>query len=418
LWPSNARRAVAGLLLAIALGVGPAVPALRAAATSQPAVSATRQALPPDEAQEKALLKVVGKDFRISQTPHFVVAYNTSSGLAESLSARLELTYDSVSRFCERSGFPVKPLERRLEVVFFNTQADYLAYARPFGFNSNGTYGFYLDRTNRSAFFNVYNDPELRKIQESIRSAQENVSQMEETVKSIRGAAYVEVTYGDGRRARLNKSQAKNEVESLRKQIKSLDAQRIAYCDRINRTVVQHEVAHQVLYNNGVHPRGVASPKWLVEGLACMFETPPGASGSGLSAINQSRLKDFREAVAGKSERKILNSQQYQEAVLEGRITPMKDLVSRSELFEDRGEQGAVHYAAAWGLLHYLHRTQNKPLSNYLQEVAARKPGPPPKPAEELRLFEKHFGALDQAFSSRVGNYILSIPYRPLPGDS
>ncbi len=387
-----------------------------AAATTQPARSAAGvRSLPPDEAQEKALLQAAGGEgFHTHRTAHFAIAYNTSRALVESLSARLEQTYDSVSRFCERSGFPARDLDRRLEVVFFNTQDDYARYARPFRFNSRGTYGFYYERTNRSAFFNVHNDRELRQLDESIRSARENADQLEETVKSIRGsAAFVDVVYADGRRARLSRAQAKDEIEETRRKIVSLDRQQRAYCDRINRTVIQHEVAHHVLYNTGLHARFAANPKWLVEGLACMFESPPSANGSGLSAVNQSRLKDFREAIAGDSEAKVLNSGLYERAVDEGRMTSLADLIQHNELFESRGEEGATHYAAAWALVHYLHRTQNKALPAYLREIAARKPGTVPKPDEELALFEKHFGPVDDAFAARFSNFIFSLPYRP-----
>ncbi|HOA74582.1 MAG TPA: DUF1570 domain-containing protein [Phycisphaerae bacterium] len=411
-------------MLALVLGVsvcpllGAPPPATAPADTPPPAerrTAGTRAApLPVDEAQEQALLALAGEGFRIYRTAHFLVAYDTPRSMVESLSARLELTYDSVTRFCQNSGFPVRPLNRRLEVIFFDQAADYTRYANRFRFNSRGTYGFYLERTNRAAFFNVHNDPEVRKLHAGIEAARDSVVRMEETVKSLRGnAAYVDVTYSDGRQVRLTRSQAKQEVEALRKKIKRLDARRQAYCDRINQTVVQHEVAHQTLYNTGVHARNAFNPKWVVEGLACMFENPPGAAGGGLSAVNQSRLEDFRRAVAGDSGQTALNTRMYREAVADGRITALEDLVRNPELFNERGEDGAKHYAAAWALLHYLHRTQNKALAAYLREIASRPPGTMPDPDAEQELFEKHFGPLDDAFVVRFSRYILSLPYRP-----
>lgn len=369
--------------------------------------------------QEQALLEAAGEGFRIHRTPHFLIAHDTPPGMAGSLSTRLEYTFHSIQRFCEHVGFSARPLDRRLEVIFFNDAADYVRYARPFGFDSRGTYGFYHERPNRSAFYNVHNDPQLQELHASIEAARENLSEMEQTLKSLRSStAAVEITYGDGRRTRLNRTQARNEVQAMRRKVSQLDARRQMYADRINRTVIQHEVAHQVLYNMGVHARSAANPKWLVEGLACMFETPPGAGGSGLFTINQARLRDFRTAITdGDPARRGLNAGHYATAVSEGRMTALIDLLSLPELFEQRGQDGARHYAAAWALLHYLHRTQSKDLPDYLQEVASRKPGMHISAAEELDLFEKHFGPVDDVFTARFGNYILSLPYRPYPSE-
>ncbi len=387
---------------------------LRAAPSSS--ISANHEALPIDDAQEQALLGVAGDDFKIFRTPHFIIAYNTDRGLVESLSARLEQTYICVSRFCERSGFPLKSLDRRLEVVFLDTWPDYLSYGRQLKFDAKGTYGFYYEGNNRSAFFNVENDPTLLKMHATIVSARENVGRMEDTVKSIRGNQILEITYPDGRRKRVNKVQAKQEVDSARRHLKTLDAQQQNYCDRINRTVVQHETAHQVLYNIGVHVRGGANPRWLVEGLACIFETPPGADGGGLAAINQARLKDFRMAVTGNSNQ-VPTPALYAEAVKEHRMVSIRELLRKSDLFDERGNRGAINYAAAWALIHYLHRTQNKALPGYLRDVASRRPGQSISPDEELALFEKHFGPVDDAFAARFSNYILRLPVRAAPGE-
>ena len=363
------------------------------------------------------LLQAAGSDFQSYRTGHFLIAYNVDPALVESLSLRLEQTYDSVSRFCGRSGFAIKTLNRPLEVVFLDTWPDYERYARQAHFKSKGTYGFYYDRTNRSAFFNVENDPDLIKLHATIQAARENVGRMEETLKSIRGNQPMEIVYGDGRREKVTRSQAKDQLESARRRLKSLDVQSQNYSDRINRTVVQHEIAHQVLYNTGVHVRGAMNPRWLVEGLACIFETPPGGEGVGLGAINQARLKDFRKAVAGESELRVLTSSMYADAVTVGRMVSVNDLVCKHELFDERGDQGAMYYAAAWALVHYLHRAQNKPLSAYLQDLGARPPSTLISPEAEVALFERHFGPLDEAFIARFSGFVLKLPYRSPAGE-
>ena len=39
-----------------------------------------------------------------------------------------------------------------------------------------------------------------------------------------------------------------------------------------NADTIIHEATHQTAYNVGVHKRFIAAPRWMVEGLATMFE--------------------------------------------------------------------------------------------------------------------------------------------------
>src|SRR5262249_11477631 len=66
--------------------------------------------------------------------------------------------------------------------------------------------------------------------------------------------------------------------------------------NRANKSVVQHEVAHQLLYNFNLHSRKVRNPSWFVEGLATLFEPPPTeGAGAGFNIINQDRLGTLRD---------------------------------------------------------------------------------------------------------------------------
>jgi hypothetical protein len=209
-------------------------------------------------------------------------------------------------------------------------------------------------------------------------------------------------------------------VAKSREQLARLDNQRAQYAERINRSVVQHEVTHQVFFNAGVHVRGAANPKWLVEGLACLFETPPdhNSTGSGVFAINQLRLQDFRGAVRGErpaSSRLVADD--FAEAIRAGRFTRPERLISRSEVFQERGDPGAAHYAMAWSLAHYLQRERPAALAAYIKDVATRPIGSTLTPDDELKLFVKHFGPLDASFVNRWGSYILRLPVRSVtPG--
>jgi hypothetical protein len=373
-----------------------------------------------DPAQEAALLELVGSDFQIKRTPHFVVAHNADAAVVNSFVARIEQTYRTIYHFCQLNKIDARRPDKRLEIIFFAKREQYDEYARSIRFPSAGTYGVYYEPTNRSAFFNANTDPEMKEVQASIVAARQTVDQLQKMVAGVRdNRTRIVIRYQNGQTATLTRSEAEREIDKSRRQLKSLDAQRASYADRINRTVVQHEVTHQVFFNAGVHVRGARNPKWLVEGLACLFETPPDAkdASSGVFAINQLRLHEFRGVVADEDKKARLTAQDVLDAIDDNRFAAPRRLVSEPELFGERGDRGSAHYAMAWGLMHYLQRERPAQLAAYLKDVAQRKPGEAPASAQELALFEKHFGPLNDSFVRRWADYVLKLPVRAiLPG--
>ena len=371
------------------------------------------RALPIDRSREASLLQTAGGGFSIKRTPHFAIAYDTDRLLVDDLTGRLERTYDRVYRFCEVNGIAARRPDHRLDVVFFDKRASYDRYAARLKFPSGGTYGAYFEATNVSAFFNASNDVELVKLRAKIEAARASFDKLTRTMDEIKdGGARVEIRFADGRhlegtKAELEKQLA-DEIDAARKELAVLDGRRQAYVDRINGMVIRHETAHQVLFNAGVHIRGASNPKWVVEGLACLFETPPGPTGTGRAAVNSLRLRDFRSAVAGGSKKERLTWLDYERAVAAGRLPPPQRLITDPGLFDERAG-GSALYEATWALTRFLLRTQGDRLAAYLRAVVARRPGPGPTPAAELSLFEAHFGPIDEAFLERFSTYILVL---------
>lgn len=380
------------------------------------------QMMPADPAQESALLRLAGSGFSIKRTAHFVIAYDADPSVVQDLTGRLEHTYHMVYRFCEINEIDVRRPDRRLEVLFFDQRAAYDGYGVSIGFRSAGTHGVYFEATNRSAFFNAANDPEMRRLEAEIAAARRNIDGLAETMANIRdGRVRVEIRFSDGRRivgtrAQVEK-QLNREIGSVRKELRELDGRSKVYADHINRTVIQHETAHQVFYNVGIHVRRAGNPKWLVEGLACLFETPPGRTGTGFAAVNQLRLRDFRSAVAGESDKRRLTWQDYERSLAAGRMPSPRQLILEPQLLAARGSVGATRYAATWALMLFVQRVHGKQLAGYLQEVGARRPGDEPAPAEELALFEKHFGPIDETFLRRFSGYVLGLSQSASPGE-
>ncbi|MEM9353002.1 MAG: DUF1570 domain-containing protein [Planctomycetota bacterium] len=125
----------------------------------------------------------------------------------------------------------------------------------------------------------------------------------------------------------------------------------------VNAETIIHEATHQTAYNVGVHRRFAEQPRWLVEGLAMMFEVRgvwnARSSDTQADRINDYRLRDFRAAkdrMGGKG---------------------LAGLVASDNLFRS-DPLGA--YANAWALSFYLTETRPREYDRYLQKVAAREP--------------------------------------------
>ncbi len=391
--------AIAFLVLLMPVPQAPAAPAT------------TEEALPVDEAREAALLRAAGPGFKLKRTVHFLIAYDTTTELVESLTDRLETTYTSVYRFCEQAKIGTRKPDHALEVFFFNTRDTYAKYATRIRFDHDGTCGVYHEGSNRSAFFNIENDPQVLAMQANVLAARRNLDELTETLNAIRGSrTVVEIEYSDGRREQMTRREADRQVSKTRKSLADMDRRRTNLVRRLNQTVLQHETAHQVLHNAGVHVRGATNPAWITEGLACLFETPPGRTGAGLHVVNQLRLEDFREAVAaGRTSRK-LSPDDVIEAIEDGRLVSPRDLILKPALLRRASDERATNYAVAWAMAAYLQRARKDQLPAYLREVGQRKPGERIRPEEELAVFEKHFGPLDDAFLKRFATCIVGLP--------
>ncbi|MCA9229574.1 MAG: DUF1570 domain-containing protein [Planctomycetales bacterium] len=142
-----------------------------------------------------------------------------------------------------------------------------------------------------------------------------------------------------------------------------------------NAETIIHEATHQTAFNVGVHRRFAEQPRWVVEGLATMFEARGVWDGRSVyqqsDRINRGRLEDFRALLQSRPDNVLAH------------------LVSSDQLF--RSNPGAA-YAEAWGLTFFLCETQPQAYSQYLARVAARKPFAAYPAKERLIDFMSIFG--------------------------
>lgn len=345
---------------------------------------------PGDSAAEAELLAIAGEGFSIRRTDHFVIVHDTSPEILAAFVNRAERTYDGVLRFCSTGEVPFTEPAHRLEMLFFNTTDGFVRYGRSIGFEQDGASGVYSPLHNRSAFFNTLNTPHLAQITRL-------VTDLEDRLAVPPGGSALPAP----------------ERNAVQKRLASVRNQRDRFVNRVNQLVVQHEMAHQVLYNIGVHTPGARNPGWLLEGLSCLFETPPTRSGAGFGAMNQMRLRDFRACLTSLDENGP-RPENLDRAYRSGRFVPLKELIGDTDLFS-RGDNPEIVYvyAQTWSLVHYLQRRHREKLADYIRQVARRRPGEEFTAQQEVAAFEAVFGPIDEQFQRRWLTFTLDLPYRP-----
>ena len=295
----------------------------------------------------------------------------------------MEATYRTAHGFLRLHDVPHTQPEQRLQIYFFAHYEDFHEYAARIGADVRGAAGFYSPANNRAAFYNALSTPRLAELNRTIQS-------MEEELRATAG--------GPRNRRR----------EALVKELRILRNKRNTMIETINQLVVQHEVTHQVFYNAGLHVRGADNPVWIVEGLGCLFETPPGPHGAGMAVVNQYRLLNLREALAGKGSASNATAEQFADACRDGRLVPLRRLVADKALFDTTKANVENIYAQAWSLAYYLQRCRRDKLGEYLTVLATRPSDRAYGPEQELRQFEFVFGPLDEEFEQQWLAYILA----------
>lgn len=142
-----------------------------------------------------------------------------------------------------------------------------------------------------------------------------------------------------------------------------------------NADTILHEAAHQMAFNTGVHSRFVPVPRWLVEGLATMFEVrgvhDPRPSDTRKDRVNPIYLRDFNAFVTNSRPAGF-----------------MKDLIATDTPFRSHPQDA---YAESWALTFFLVETQPRKYAEYLQRTASREIFTDYTAAERLADFQHIF---------------------------
>ena len=143
-----------------------------------------------------------------------------------------------------------------------------------------------------------------------------------------------------------------------------------------NAETIIHEATHQTAFNVGVHRRFAEQPRWVVEGLAMMFEARGVWDGRSVHSqsdrINRQRLDDFRY---------------YLKQRPPGAIAA---LLASDQLF--RTNPGFA-YAEAWTVSFFLCETRPQEYCRYLERVAARPAFSAYSARQRMADFSRSFGS-------------------------
>jgi len=157
----------------------------------------------------------------------------------------------------------------------------------------------------------------------------------------------------------------------------------------INAETIIHEAAHQMAFNTGIHTRFAQMPRWVTEGLGCLFEAR-GVWNSRLypqraDRINRYRLEAFKKLFARRP------------------AGTLAEVVSHDRLFEHNVEAG---YAEAWAMTFFLSETEPRKWVDYLKKTAEKKAFEHYRGPDRLADFSAIFGPDLRMLETRYVRFI------------
>jgi hypothetical protein len=160
-----------------------------------------------------------------------------------------------------------------------------------------------------------------------------------------------------------------------------------------NAVTIIHEATHQTAFNVGVHRRFAMAPRWMVEGLATMFEAPGVWNArydqTQIDRVNRGRLDGFRKYVSARRQPGSLAM-----------------LLTSDDSFRSDPD-GA--YAEAWALTFYLCETQPKLYAAYLEKTAERPVFSDYPAVERIADFQAIFGNDLKMFEAKFLRFMREV---------
>ena len=277
---------------------------------------------------EARMLEELPAGFKVHNTAHYLICYNTTRAYAQWCGALYERLYSAYFNYWRKRGLKLNEPEFLVSVVFRDA-GSYAEYGRPeVGDSVSSVIGFYSPGTNRIA------TQDLTGI-EQIRQSGDRTGSMRHinTILSRPGA------------------------------------------ERTVATLI-HEATHQLAFNSGLQVRFADNPLWLCEGLAIYFEAPDLASSRGwrkIGAMHPLRLQTWQAGLRSRPDDALLR------------------LLTDDSQFRavDRAEQA---YAEAWALCYYLINQRGDSFRDYLTTLSQKPAVGHDSPETRVQEFQRAFG--------------------------
>lgn len=267
-----------------------------------------------------------GKSFDVVGTRHYVVCARGEKK-ARSYAETFEELFRTFQMYFSVRGFKINEPEFPLVAIVFPDYESFARYAQAGKISATKTLkGYYLTTSNRVA---LYEEPGIAAAKVSWPPAPADLF-----TRDLAARAEFPLP------AFAERPPAWGAIEASLKD-----------------TMI-HEATHQAAFNTGLHSRIGQSPKWIVEGLATVFEAPgvrSSASNSPLKMrINRDRFLWFGNYVKARRQPKSLES-----------------FLAGDDLFKSSVLDA---YSEAWALSFFLIETRPRAYAAYLRTIAARNP--------------------------------------------
>jgi hypothetical protein len=317
------------------------------------------------------LIKEFGSDCEVATTRHYVVC--APNGRARTYCDVFEKTWRRFHMYFAVRGFELSDPEFPMIAFVLNDRKSFLDYARKENAHVDSSIlGYYWSTHNRIIMF------EDQKSQASILNQNSATEERRLAVSlrdSNRGGVLTEPTrleddawnWAFGSSDPATNSAHSNTLDAM--------ASRAGINSNLRETMI-HEATHQLGYNLGLHNRTGRNPKWVVEGLATVFETP-----------------GIEEFAMDRDAKKRVNPgwhYGFQKFVKDGRPESYLEIFIRDDKSFDT--QMGHAYAQAWALSFWLIETRPREYAKFLQKMASTEVTQQLTPESRVDLFKESFG--------------------------
>lgn len=307
------------------------------------------------------LAQEFGREFEVQVRGKYVIV--APQGTAREFAQLFDSVYRTYWSFFSRRNFGLAQPQHPLVVIIFPNQDQFASYSRTDDIQASDTLkGYYHTHSNRIAMF-IQGDGQASGPGEEPQPETKLTSDKEPLDSRLE-------RYGlSSLKGQLPENVSNKDLEALRKLTTFSPS-----VDTGTQATLIHEGTHQLAFNTGLHSRIGETPRWVVEGLAMLFEAemnPDSPKGPRGGPVNVQRLERFRE---------------FQSK----RAHTIADMVAN----EDRLFQASVldAYAEAWALSYFLAETRSTAYAGYLKRIAARDVLTEYAPADRLADFQASFG--------------------------